>query len=54
VPRLAKQKAICKNLMKKVALDTDWQIFQPKNYQTKIMLLKIKKYTQYCFYLSLS
>jgi demethylmenaquinone methyltransferase/2-methoxy-6-polyprenyl-1,4-benzoquinol methylase len=48
------EKTTYKNLMKKVVLHIDLQIFQLKNFQTKIKLLKIKIYTQHYFYLSLS
>jgi hypothetical protein len=54
VLKLTMQKAIYKNLMKKVVFDIDWQTCLLKNYQTKKKLLKIKEYTQDYFYLSLS
>jgi hypothetical protein len=45
-----KQKTIYKNLMKRVVFDARWQIFQLKNFQTKIKMLKIKEYKQYYSY----
>jgi hypothetical protein len=52
--KLAKQKTIYKNLMKMGVLHIGLQIFQLRNFQTKIKLQKIEKHKQHCFYLSLS
>ena len=44
VLKLTMQRTIDKNLMKKVGLHKDLQIFQLQNFQPKKLLLIIKKY----------
>jgi hypothetical protein len=52
--KLAKQKAIYKNLMKMGAHRVGLQIFQLRNFQTKTKLQKIEKHKQHYFCLPLS
>ena len=46
VSKLTMQKTIYKNLKKRVEFDDNLHIFQLKNFQTKIKLLKIEIYKQ--------